>query len=130
MIKKFILCILIFCLPLISYALNSGETKTRTFIVKITSGSPQPFFGTYLTDHGLTYVAKQTPFEIKINGKELRLMLGVTSSNPIINVELLKQDKNGKKLISKASGRSIYMCESTITHNDKNNCYDVSVLAN
>ena len=58
MTKKLILkvfsCILICLLPFISYAQNISEDKKTTFILKITSDKPQSFFGTYLTEKGLT----------------------------------------------------------------------------
>ena len=121
------------CLSLCnSYALSPLKSETNKFILKITSDKPQLFFGTYLTNNGLTYIHKKTPFELKINGKELRLMLGSYPTNPSITVELLKQDKNNgqfERVVSKATGHSIFMCESSIMHNGRNSC-DVSVLSN
>lgn len=110
-------------LALFSNSVISAPKSTIT--LKITADKPQTFFGTYLINGKLTYLNQKTPYEMKFEGDEIRLMIAGEAPDSIISADVSIRDQNGKGGSSSAKSHTIYLCESNVTvggPSGKNSC--------
>jgi hypothetical protein len=98
------LSILVCGMPFIAYADNH-----HLFTLKVSSDTPQAFFGTYFTDNGLTAVNETTPFEIQVKSNQMQAMLSAKDSKARIEVTLIKITPE-KPLDTMGKGHSVVIC--------------------
>jgi hypothetical protein len=100
------LSILLCGMPCLVHANND-----HLFTLKVSSDTPQAFFGTYFTDNGLTVVNETTPFEIQAKSNQMQAMLSAKDTKALIQVTLIKKTAK-KPLDTMGKGHSVVICGS------------------
>jgi hypothetical protein len=104
------LSILLCGMPFLAHANND-----HLFTLKISSDTPQAFFGTYFTDNGLTIINETTPFEIQVKSNQMQAMLSAKDPKVLIKVTLIKTTPE-KPLDTMGKGRSVVICDAYENH--------------